>query len=88
MNFSVIGVFLIFLYDWSRGLEMDMARSFSLFSIIFTLFSLVNNGMYYSLTAAFQYLAILKRLGDIFKMEDVKKVRVDNVKTDEVCVEL
>ena len=67
---------------------MDMARSFSLFSIIFTLFSLVNNGMYYSLTAAFQYLAILKRLGDIFKMEDVKKVRVDDVKTDEVCVEL
>ena len=88
INFSVIGIFLCFLYDWSRGLEIEMARSFSLFSIIYTLFSLVNQAMYYSLTATFQYLAILKRLGDIFKMEDVKKFRISQVEKNEVGIEL
>jgi hypothetical protein len=89
VNFSIIAIFLIYVYDWSRGIEIDIARSFSLFSIIFTLYNLVNTGMYYSLTATFQYLAILKRLSDILMMEDVKKSRMnEDVKPSDVCIEL
>jgi ABC-type uncharacterized transport system fused permease/ATPase subunit len=45
--------------------------------------------MYYSLTATFQYLAILQRLSDILMMEDVKKSRMnEDVKPSDVCIEL
>ena len=56
--------------------------------MIYYLFMSVTSLTLYAMSTVQQLKVLMHRLGGVFKMEEFKKERLENVPYDEVCVDL
>ena len=71
-NLALIAVFLIFLYEWSQGNEIDISKGVSTLAIIFYLFVAVNQLSFIAIFQIANFFAILQRIGSVMKLEEFK----------------
>ena len=71
-NLALIAVFLIFLYEWSQGNEIDVSKGVSTLAIIFYLFVAVNQLSFIAIFQIANFFAILQRIGSVMKLEEFK----------------
>jgi len=56
--------------------------------MIYYLFMAVTSLTLYALSTVMQLHVLVHRLGEVFRMEEFKKERIENVPYDEVCVHM
>lgn len=81
-NLAVLSVFLVFYYQWSNGIEIDLAKSFSTLAMVFYLFTTINQLTYLAVFQLSNFMAILNRISSVLKLEEfnVRSKAVSDVK--------
>jgi len=87
-NMGLVAVLCVFLPQWARGEQISASAAFSLLAMIYYLFMSVTSLTLYAMSTVQQLRVLMHRLGDVFRMEEFKKERVENVPHEEVCVTL
>jgi hypothetical protein len=85
---GLVAVLCVFLPRWAQGKPISSASAFSLLAMIYYLFMSVTSLTLYAMTTVMQLQVLMHRLGEVFRMEEFKKERIENVAYDEVCVQL
>ena len=67
---AVLSAFLIFFYQWSNGIEIDLAKSFSTLAMIYYLFITVNQLTYIAVFQLSNFMAILNRIASVLSLEE------------------
>jgi len=65
-----VAVWVIFWYEWYNGRAINLAESFSLLSMIFYIFLMVNGMLYGAIMSIFQFFAILQRISEVYMLEE------------------
>lgn len=86
-NAGLVAVIAIFVPIWAKGELVNAQTAFSLLAMIFFLFFSITSMTLYAMSTITQMWVLCARLGDIFKMEEYKKNRVEKCERSEVCVE-
>jgi hypothetical protein len=76
---GLIAVLCVFLPKWAKGESISSASAFSLLAMIYYLFMSVTSLTLYAMTTLTQLIVLISRLGEVFKMEEFKKERIENV---------
>lgn len=87
-NMGLVAVLCVFLPSWAKGERISSASAFSLLAMIYYLFMSVTSLMLYAMTTSMQVIVLMQRLGEVFRMEEFKKERIEDVTYDEVEVKL
>ena len=87
-NMGLVAVLCVFLPRWAQGKLINQASAFSLLAMIYYLFMAVTSLTLYAMTTVMQLQVLMHRLGEVFRMEEFKKERIENVPYDEVCVQM
>lgn len=69
----MLAAFLIFIREWSLGIELSLSGSVSTLAMVFYLFVTINQLTYIAVFQLFNFLAILERIGSVLRLEDFKK---------------
>ena len=72
-NLAVLSTFLIFYYQWSNGIEIEMAKSFAILAMVYYLFVTVNQLAYLAVFQLSNFLAILSRIASVLRLEQYGK---------------
>ena len=86
MGFTV--VLLIFLPMWAQGQEIKAELAFSILAMIFFLFYSITSMTLFTLQNMSLLVVMFKRLGDVFRMEEYKKLRDESVTTEDVLLRI
>ena len=81
-------VLVTLLCMWSQGEQIKADMAFSLLAMIYFMFFSVTGLMLYAMNTIAQLVVLFKRLGDVYKMEEYKKTRIEQVPQTEVCVQM
>ncbi len=65
-----------------------MGDSFTVLAMIYYLFFNVNSMTYYSLTTMNQAAAVVYRLSEVFRMEEFKKTRNEQIMVSEAAIDI
>jgi len=87
-NMGLVAVLLIFLPKWYMGEEIREEESFALLAMIYFVFFSVNSFTYMGMTTIQQFLVIVKRLSDIFMMDDFTIDRNEEVEYKDVGIKI
>ena len=68
-NLAVLSTFFIFYYQWSNGIEIEMAKSFAILAMVYYLFVTVNQLTYLAVFQLSNFLAILNRISSVLRLE-------------------
>ncbi len=69
-NFGFYAFLAIILCTYWRGAEMEAGEVMATLSILFFLFMSVNGLTVYALNTVFQFLGVMARIGDVFRMSE------------------
>ena len=83
---GLIAVLCVFLPKWAKGESISSASAFSLLAMIYYLFMSVTSLTLYAMTTLTQLMVLISRLGEVFKMEEFQKERIENVAPEECGV--
>jgi len=87
-NAGLIVVILIFVPKWFRGEAVDTERAFSLLAMIYYLFFVCVALSLMTMTTLSQLSVMFQRLGDVFKMEEYNRERIEDVNPEQVSIKI
>ena len=69
-NLAVLSAFLIFYYQWSNGVQIEMSKSFAILAMVYYLFVTVNQLTYLAVFQLSNFFAILNRISSVLRLEE------------------